>query len=256
MDKNFDALHRLNAVCKTIRMWCDEHDLGTIPITVLHHSKWNKHVGTGLKDIWGLNVVDSDTMEEDEIFVYVDRYFSAFPLYASLPKRFRWYKEDKRGVSVSGRSTMINLTDEMLTAVLCYVDDCWAWFTTCTLSDQWGDDWNDAPYEHNAGDPYAWKPYMAERQVPLSDYRLFRLAWDGPYETPAQKANSNSHYSVEDINAGAIAWLSRSWYRDTHVLPIYAGITLHEFIDRMRAASGQVFVDLSDLHDERDKGFT
>lgn len=33
---------------------------------------------------------------------------------------------------------------------LCYVDDGFAYFTTKPLTEQWGDDWNDAPYEHNA----------------------------------------------------------------------------------------------------------
>ena len=40
-----------------------------------------------------------------------------------------------------------------LGSVLCYVDAPWAYFTTRRLSEQWGDDWDDAPYEHNAGTP-------------------------------------------------------------------------------------------------------
>ena len=39
--------------------------------------------------------------------------------------------------------------------VLCYIDQMGrAYFTTQALSKQWGDDWNDAPYEHNAETPY------------------------------------------------------------------------------------------------------
>ena len=35
--------------------------------------------------------------------------------------------------------------------VLCYIDQHKrAYFTTQALSKQWGDDWNDAPYEQNA----------------------------------------------------------------------------------------------------------
>jgi hypothetical protein len=29
----------------------------------------------------------------------------------------------------------------------------WAYFTTRPLSEQWGDDWGDVPYEHNASPP-------------------------------------------------------------------------------------------------------
>ena len=36
---------------------------------------------------------------------------------------------------------------------LCYVDGNKAWFTN-NFEKQWGDDWNDRPYEHNAGLPY------------------------------------------------------------------------------------------------------
>ncbi|OGN14800.1 MAG: hypothetical protein A3J47_00270 [Candidatus Yanofskybacteria bacterium RIFCSPHIGHO2_02_FULL_43_22] len=38
--------------------------------------------------------------------------------------------------------------------VLCFVEGNTAYFTTQELSKQWGDDWNDAPYEHNAERPY------------------------------------------------------------------------------------------------------
>ena len=38
--------------------------------------------------------------------------------------------------------------------ILCYVKGPWAYFTTQPLKKQWGDDWDDAPYEHNAGEPY------------------------------------------------------------------------------------------------------
>ena len=36
---------------------------------------------------------------------------------------------------------------------LCYVDGNKAWFTN-NFEKQWGDDWNDRPYEYNAGLPY------------------------------------------------------------------------------------------------------
>ena len=45
---------------------------------------------------------------------------------------------------------------------LCYIDGAWAYFTTQALADVIGDDWNDAPYECNAGAPYEWGAYDAQ----------------------------------------------------------------------------------------------
>lgn len=36
---------------------------------------------------------------------------------------------------------------------LCYVSHGRAYFVE-DFENAWGDDWNDAPYEHNAGEPY------------------------------------------------------------------------------------------------------
>ena len=38
---------------------------------------------------------------------------------------------------------------------LCYVRHNILYFTD-SFEKQWGDDWDDAPYEHNAGEPYEW----------------------------------------------------------------------------------------------------
>ena len=56
---------------------------------------------------------------------------------------------------------------------------------------------------------------------------------DGPYETPADKADGNSCYSVQSINQGAVAWLAPpSWFisRDKKVRPIPAGTTYQQFL--------------------------
>ncbi len=63
--------------------------------------------------------------------------------------------------------------------VLCYVDEPWAYFTPAALTDQWGDDWNDTPYEHNAEEPYTGLDvggvrggYIPAKQRPHSKLRL------------------------------------------------------------------------------------
>lgn len=112
---------------------------------------------------------------------------------------------------------------------LCYVYGHWAYFTKKPIHEQWGDDWNDAPYEHNAGEPY--------------DYAL-KVAWEGPLEEPSE-GHLNSPYSVEQINAGQIAWLrTDKWI--TPAQAIMAGATIGEFIDGIYRAGGTVFLPVYD----------
>ena len=123
-------------------------------------------------------------------------------------------------------------------ASLCYVDESWAFFTSQALDKQWGDDWNDAPYEHNAGTPYESREDEEEQWV------VFRVAWKGSFSTPAS-TYGNSPYSVEMINAGAVAWLtSESWAdnKDKGIVCIPAGATLREFKDKLESKGGIVFL--------------
>lgn len=122
----------------------------------------------------------------------------------------------------------------MENAKLCYVDGNFAYFTTQPLEKQWGDDWNDAPYEHNAGAPYG--PIREDE-----DWEIFKVAFDGDFETPADIAGHNSNYSVEMINKGAIAWLTQRW-SETKV-SINAGATIHQFISLIEIGGGTVYLD-------------
>lgn len=132
---------------------------------------------------------------------------------------------------------MTNITKELANmAVLCYVEGNWAYFTTQPLSGQWGDDWNDAPYEHNAGAPYEWDDKCGDPK-----YEVVRVAWDGPFDPPCSD-ELNSPFSVEQINAGAIAWLRRSRYGATAAGPnIMAGTTLANFVSVVRSVGGNVY---------------
>ena len=116
-------------------------------------------------------------------------------------------------------------------AVLCYIEGPWAFFTTQSLEEQWGDDWNDAPYEHNAGYPYG---------SDEGDWEIVRIAWDGPFVTPDDGV-INSRYNVRAINRGDIAWLRPESWRKELARPIPAGTTLQEFKDRMISAGGMVY---------------
>ena len=127
-------------------------------------------------------------------------------------------------------------------AVLCYIEGPWAFFTTQELSKQWGDDWNDAPYEHNAGWPYAWDE-RTDKAKKL--WKIVRVAFDAELYAPAT-GMGNSRYSVEMINAGCIPWLAS----DSHAknpIAIPAGTTLYDFIERIHKVGGNVFIDYKSL---------
>jgi hypothetical protein len=117
-------------------------------------------------------------------------------------------------------------------AVLCYVKDACAWFTTAPLKDQWGDDWNDAPYEHNAGNPYPWREKLPPYEV---DFVFF----DGDLNPPCY-GQHNSPWSVAQINAGAVAWLSTPAYHEKQV-HIPAGTTFKDFRRMVREAGGGIY---------------
>ena len=119
---------------------------------------------------------------------------------------------------------------------LCYVDGGCAHFTTQPLDKQTGDDWNDAPYEHNAGDPYEW----SERDGGPK-WEIHRRYWEGSFSTPADDAMTNSRYSVDTINTGAVAWLRLHVQGASHDDHIWAGDTMSEFTRKILAAGGNVY---------------
>lgn len=138
--------------------------------------------------------------------------------------------------------------------VLCYVDGPWAYFTTKPLKEQWGDDWNDAPYEHNAGSPY--EPCWHRNEKPCDcelcrrDYfpdgaprwRIVRVAIETDLGTPADRAPENGEYSVEQINSGAIPWLQTSRWSPRPGIQIWAGVGLSEFKRLVRLYGGKVYI--------------
>lgn len=71
--------------------------------------------------------------------------------------------------------------------ILCYVDGKFAFFTTQSLEDQKGDDWNDRPWHSNAGDPY----FPREGD----NWQIVQIAFDADARTLGSG-------SVDDINAG------------------------------------------------------
>lgn len=127
--------------------------------------------------------------------------------------------------------------------VLCYVDGPWAYFTTQELSEQWGDDWNDAPYEHNAGQPYEYSEH--DRKNGVEPWQITKVAFDGDLNQPCTGC-VDSDISVQDINAGKVAWLYTSKWNSKQVA-IHAGATLAEFCELVREAGGTVYLPVPEI---------
>ena len=130
------------------------------------------------------------------------------------------------------------MRDSVRDSKLCYAEHNFLWFTTAPLKQQWGDDWDDAPYEHNAGRPYEYREYMASKGV--EPYELFVIAYMGEAELPCS-GFGNSPYSVLQINKGVVAWAVFNWYMDDPV-PLYAGDKYEDVLHKLEKAGVDVFV--------------
>ena len=91
---------------------------------------------------------------------------------------------------------------------LCYVRSNILYFTD-NFKKQWGDDWNDAPYDCNAGEPYEWNEEEDEAWNKNHGHlRYIGIKSDGWLKVTGCFGDAyNVNYSVEEINKGAVAWL-------------------------------------------------
>ena len=94
-------------------------------------------------------------------------------------------------------------------------------FFTSDFENQWGDDWDDAPYEHNAGDPY-------------DDFEVDSMIVEGHLEVPST-GHKNSPWSVRDINKGNMPWL-----RGEHI-QIYPGETREEVLLKLEQLEAKIW---------------
>lgn len=138
---------------------------------------------------------------------------------------------------------------------LCYIDKQTAYFTTQQLSNQQGDDWDDVPYEHNAGAPYtaAIRYYMNggsekiasdwnDDATPKWEICQVKFELDYCYATPAQQAGTNSIYSVEMINRGDVPWITGGSWPKKHLV-VWAGTSMENFKHMVQRAGGKIFVE-------------
>lgn len=116
-------------------------------------------------------------------------------------------------------------------------------FTNADLTNQWGDDWNDAPYDCNAGWPYddtstkddEGKWHHTKHTIIVLNVTISMEH----YVTLPEEYGYNSPFTVENINLGAVAWMF--FGRDCK--PIYAGdspLTVYERIGDWLAPCPQI----------------
>lgn len=124
---------------------------------------------------------------------------------------------------------------------LCLVKDSWAWFTTCPLEEQWGGDWDDAPYYLNAGPPAGWGPSNDQRY----ELRMVAFLSDSlfsPQYLPTPRVQGD--YSVQQINRGSCPWLFELYGDRIGGVIIPAGTPLPQFRRLIWQAGGRVFEEI------------
>ena len=106
----------------------------------------------------------------------------------------------------------------------------YAYFTPVSLDRQWGDDWNDSPYEYNAGEPYD-DVYDDDNRTEIEIIRVPFYVYHDEWRVrfPRDWAGCNSPFSVQDINGGAVAWI----YDSVSKTGIIAGCTPAEFLEKL-----------------------
>lgn len=114
---------------------------------------------------------------------------------------------------------------------LCFIKGNVLYFTD-NFEKQWGDDWDDAPYEHNAEGPYeyedGWPEYKNEHRGHI------RYIWYIPKSCDLQEAYlRHQDISVEEINKGIVPWLTNGWNGKQG---LYAGATMEEALKWLTVA--------------------
>ena len=124
---------------------------------------------------------------------------------------------------------------------LCYVEGNKAWFSD-SFENQWGDDWNDRPYECNAEEPYdSWGEEIGEDEEEKKIYKYHEIKHKVLYfetnDWMDERPCDIGRFSVEDINKQAVAWVHTSKYN------ILAGTTIEKFIEVIESNGGKIYLE-------------
>lgn len=134
-------------------------------------------------------------------------------------------------------------------------------YFTNNMKKQWGDDWDDAPYEHNAEVPYDDETDILQIPVCITYYKLMEDYDEESYEEilktypnynytdlklPKDWGSVNSPFCVDDINGGAVAWLYATLSKDRYVterIVIHAGETPQSVLQKIEDINGLLTLD-------------
>lgn len=123
--------------------------------------------------------------------------------------------------------------------------ELFAYFTPKDLAEQWGDDWNDIPYEHNAEMPY--DDVVVETKITESGMCVASKVehYDIVVVLCCVKSNNymlpkdygyggNSPFSVDMIDGGAVAWIyDPADGKIGNMTSIHAGCGLESFVNAL-----------------------
>lgn len=124
---------------------------------------------------------------------------------------------------------------------LCCVTDKWAWFTTHSLDELSGDDWNDSPYQCNGSLPY--EPTRAFKD----ESAYLKVAFDGCLNEASQVHGSNNNISMNDlVHRKSVPWLQTNKHdlkydEDLEHVNIFSGVSVGEFEEMVTRAGGEVY---------------
>lgn len=159
----------------------------------------------------------------------------------------KWEKEysDYRNKELKEHGSFsYNICDNPWYGILCYQDypnperefgTHYAYFTPIELNEQWGDDWDDAPYDCNAGEPY---DYTIDESKEVNgvkiasktnEYTIIKIPFFVNENCVFPSSYGyNCPFTVKDINNGAVAWI----YNGKEA--IHAGINPYNFIEKIK----------------------
>lgn len=125
-----------------------------------------------------------------------------------------------------------------------------AYFTPKPLGKQWGDDWDDAPYDCNAGRPYDDEvlEVNANRVVTkIEEYVILQVMFYLPQDSWSVKYpldyGFNTPFCVRDINGGAVAWVyykGKNYNSCKGAISIHAGCDPWEFMDKVNKINQEI----------------
>lgn len=119
---------------------------------------------------------------------------------------------------------------------LCFANNGMLYFTEKKLENQWGDGWDDYPYQLSAGLPYE------------DDNNQIQCIYVKPGPRCSiflyPSGEKNKMYSVKDVNGGITPWVMFDFYGiPREIIKLYAGTSLDECIDLLLKYECRVFIE-------------